>query len=1462
MSDKQPPLWNIRSSDDDDYPRAGRPATGSSSPFYHNDEDDEMDEEEAYLNDEEEADEQDDSSTTGKTVYGSSTAYGSGSGAYGSGSRYGSSGYRSPYDSSRSSSHGSSASSSSYRPGGSSGYGGSGYTPTGGQRESESKPSGLLNRFGSGKETPGQPVSSSKGKSGAGLGERFSNSLSALRKKLPGGGDHKPSSGSRASVTRTIGSPTGGPPAAQKQSGGRKDGGPRFKFRLPFGLGQEKKGGRTGQPAAPRGLKKSRPLPSTSKRPRIKNEGLSLDQKLDLAGWGMIILAGIIFFGAISTNQGDLSRTLLRIVYQLVGIGWAAVPLSLAASGIWLVWRHFGENVPEVDYVHILGWGVTYLAALTTFHFIHLLNAPVFTIDQLQTLAEEAARFGYGGGWIGAQIYLLLMRLLGDAGTFIALIGWWGIGILLATDLSVASIIRFLGRLRRNAVLRYRNQRARWASGGQAIPARSGTGRIEELPTGTAAVLGAREVHPALPAAETLPLRAAARSDIPGRDFATIDVIPAVAPVRQSQPAETAHTSPSTAAIDPLPTDIIPDAPVVLRHGMDPVRVRRPQHSHRDSPPREESGKTSPVVGGAGSDAAVPHTGAASPGGGHSSVVPPGVTLPLPSTSAQDVSRSLRALTPRSPDRPARAAPPLSRPDPESGENTGATAPEKSVEAAVAGTYQPEVEPTEFAVASDNTPRTAGIAPDREADSVTQALPAEEWRPARPRSTARRVLRPLHPVDEARPALSELRPVLRDAQDTDDTTGRPVNETLEIEPDYEELPDIDLLPTDADVPVIEVDDDTDSNETVASPTTIEPYHPESSVPRQSVNFARKPVPPMVRPTTPPVAPARSLPIETTATSSDDLEHSTMLPDPPHVSQWRLPDFRQILDPATEQHINDEVLLERARIIEDTLASFGAPGKVVEVNPGPVITQFGVEPDYIEGRGGRRTRVKVQAIARLADDLALSLAARSIRIEAPVPGKGFVGIEVPNSETALVSLRDIMESPELNRIDSKLRIGLGQSVDGTPVAADLTAMPHLLIAGTTGSGKSVCVNAIIACLLFQNTPDDLRMIMVDPKRVELTGYNGIPHLVAPVVVELERIVGVLKWVTREMDDRYRKFNERGARNIVAYNKMLKPGEKPLPYLVVIVDELADLMMLAPDETERVLTRLAQMSRATGIHLIISTQRPSVDVVTGLIKANFPARVAFAVASSVDSRVILDQPGAERLLGRGDMLFQAPDAASPVRLQGVFVSDAELTRLVNHWKGISAPVETSRTEIKPEAAPRITPALSGPSSGRESSSRGYPQREAYSPPAGRTASAEFWDTVAPTAEARTRSTDDVDDMYDQAVEVVRRLKKASVSLLQRQLRIGYTRAARLIDVMEERGVVGPAQSGSKPRKVIGYSDDDVDLEEEDDTGSPADDRADTDEDDNDLRYVDNRELEYEDLDEIDADEEEEYDGDDDF
>jgi S-DNA-T family DNA segregation ATPase FtsK/SpoIIIE len=482
----------------------------------------------------------------------------------------------------------------------------------------------------------------------------------------------------------------------------------------------------------------------------------------------------------------------------------------------------------------------------------------------------------------------------------------------------------------------------------------------------------------------------------------------------------------------------------------------------------------------------------------------------------------------------------------------------------------------------------------------------------------------------------------------------------------------------------------------------------------------------------------------------------------------LPLLAEILDAGVDVSHDDDVDRQRARVIEETLSSFGAPARVVEINRGPTITQFGVEPDFVESRTGRM-RVRVGKIAALADDLALALSARTIRIQAPVPGKGFIGIEVPNDEITMVALRDVMESEAFKRLRSPLRFALGQNVAGNAVAADLAAMPHLLVAGATGSGKSVCVNALICCLLANNTPDDLRLLMVDPKRVELTGYNGIPHLLAPVVVDLERVVGALQWVTREMDLRYRKLAEAGCRNIQDYNnKQLARNEKKLFHLVVIIDELADLMMLAPDETERTITRLAQLARATGIHLVIATQRPSVDVVTGLIKANFPARVAFAVASGVDSRVILDQPGAERLLGRGDMLFQAPDAPAPVRLQGVYVSDNEILRLVGYWHGFA-----STSPSTPTAAGGIVDA----------------------PPANLPLKQiPMWDEM--------RAEEDRDPLLYEAIDEIRRQGRASVSMLQRKMRIGYTRASRLIEAIEEQGIIGPPEPGTGTRQVLDY------------------------------------------------------------
>lgn len=534
--------------------------------------------------------------------------------------------------------------------------------------------------------------------------------------------------------------------------------------------------------------------------------------------------------------------------------------------------------------------------------------------------------------------------------------------------------------------------------------------------------------------------------------------------------------------------------------------------------------------------------------------------------------------------------------------------------------------------------------------------------------------------------------------------------------------------------------------------------------RATLAVLQRPAPRVTLPETP-APPPPWPPTPTIATSAPPAPIPSVEAE---ARDWVLPPIEQILESGGEIQFDDEFDRQRARLIEETLASFGAPARVVEINRGPTITQFGVEPDFVETRSGR-TRVRVGKIASLADDLALALAASRIRVQAPVPGKGYVGIEVPNEQVALVTLREVIESEAFQHLKSPLRFALGQNVAGHAVAADLAAMPHLLIAGATGSGKSVCVNALICCLLLHNTPNDLRLLMVDPKRVELTGYNGIPHLLAPVVVELQRVVGALQWVAREMDQRYHKLAKAGARHIDDYNaELIKQGLPKLPHLVVVIDELADLMMLAPDETERTITRLAQLARATGIHLVISTQRPSVDVVTGLIKANFPARIAFAVASGVDSRVILDQPGAERLLGSGDMLFQAPDTPAPIRLQGVYVSENEIFQLVQYWRAFA-----SGTPITPPAARGVV----------DAPPPGVPLKQM-----------PMWEEME--VEEKT------DPLLEEAVDLVRRQGRVSISMLQRRLRIGYTRAARLVDTMEEKGIIGPPQPGTHAREVLDY------------------------------------------------------------
>ncbi len=506
---------------------------------------------------------------------------------------------------------------------------------------------------------------------------------------------------------------------------------------------------------------------------------------------------------------------------------------------------------------------------------------------------------------------------------------------------------------------------------------------------------------------------------------------------------------------------------------------------------------------------------------------------------------------------------------------------------------------------------------------------------------------------------------------------------------------------------------------------------------------------------------------------------------PFGPTWQLPEIDLLMPPQiskSKRHDN----AARAQMIVDTLASFGVDASVVEINEGPTITQFGVEPGWeiryrdelmkdstgknLLGDNGRprkervetgRTKVRINRITALQNDLALALAAPTLRIEAPVPGRSMVGIEVPNESATVVTMRGVMETKEFAELRKKatLALALGKGVSGGPVVADLAKMPHLLIAGATGSGKSVCVNAIIACIMMNATPAEARFIMVDPKRVELTQYSGMPHMAfSEVIVDMDKVVGTLQAVIAEMDARYKKFAALGVRNVESYNKHPKILKK-LPYWVVIIDELADLMMVAPFEVEKLLCRLAQLARATGIHLVVATQRPSVDVVTGLIKANFPTRIAFAVTSQIDSRTILDTGGAEKLLGRGDMLYMPTDAAKPIRIQGVYLSDAEIERLIEFWND---------DRFK------------------------YLERETSD------------DLLAEALIAQNGGDEDMevvenDPLYDKAVELALTHQRVSPSLLQRRLNVGYLKAAKLIEMLEDDGIVGPREEGES-RLVI--------------------------------------------------------------
>jgi S-DNA-T family DNA segregation ATPase FtsK/SpoIIIE len=466
--------------------------------------------------------------------------------------------------------------------------------------------------------------------------------------------------------------------------------------------------------------------------------------------------------------------------------------------------------------------------------------------------------------------------------------------------------------------------------------------------------------------------------------------------------------------------------------------------------------------------------------------------------------------------------------------------------------------------------------------------------------------------------------------------------------------------------------------------------------------------------------------------------------------WEYPPLALLSDVPGQKADRGDIK-KTASIIEKTLQSFGVEARVAEVNLGPAVTQYALEIAL---------GTKVSKITSLANDLALATEAPTgqIRIEAPIPGRSLVGIEIPNRSLEVVTLKTMLSSETMHKTKSKLTVALGLDVSGSPVVANIAKMPHVLIAGTTGSGKSVMINTFLTSLLFRASPQEVKFIMVDPKRVELTVYNGIPHLLTPVIVEVEKTLSALKWAMGEMDRRYKLFAERGVRNIDSYNEL--SGFQALPYIVIFIDELADLMAYAPVDVEDAIARLAQMARATGIHLVVATQRPSVDVITGLIKANVPCRIAFNVSSMVDSRVIIDGPGAEKLLGRGDMLYIPPDQAKPTRIQGTFVSEKEVKKLVDFLKEQSPHVEYTEEVINQQVS------IKGKGGGMSPSGGGDGQHDA---------------------------------LFEESIRVVCQYDRASASLLQRRLSVGYARAARILDQLEAIGIVGPAE-GSKPREVL--------------------------------------------------------------
>ncbi len=1100
-------------------------------------------------------------------------------------------------------------------------------------------------------------------------------------------------------------------------------------------------------PGAPpaRGEKQAKPLEGQT-HVTVKNVGLSLDQKLDMIGWLLIVTGVVMIFGLIQPDEGTFTKAIVDIFGALFGYGRYVLPLPCLAVGGWLLVRYFKKNpFLTFDALQMTGAVLLFLSIVTGLHTIELIDKIVYDWDELIAVSARAVDLMQGGGWVGDRLYMILIRLTGEFGVPVVLAITTFIGTLWLFELSLAEIATYIKSSFQIFGARTGRIRESWRAWRQTVAARraaQAAARAQVRAQREAATLAAQaqgQPKPAagLPAAATL----AHTADLPEQPVLATVGAEQTPPARKAA-FRTSIVAPAVAVAQPPSEETPLPAPAIAKPA--PLGARSTPVQTAAQPAAQPTAFSVPVA--EASPTAAPEKPAEKPKTG----------------SFGGIFGGGKPKSEPAPDAPTVATPTATAPVDSEPPDLSVTQPTRAT--GVFKTPTPAPKPVSSIFGSKPKPAEPQPAEDAEDEDVPVAKAPPP--PAKPASG----IFGSKPASSPFGSPSAFRPAPKP------TSEQPAVRAPQPEDAADDLEDM-------------LDDEDDAHSAPLPPERVPTSAPASRI---FGSFGG------AKPTEKSAEPSIGTPVAAAVPPS-----SAELPPMQHLpgdTTWPMPDYRELLQSGSVQTITEEMLAERRRLIEETLEAFGAPGRVVETNVGPTITQFGVEPGYLNSRG-KQTRIKVNQIAKLDADLALALAARSIRIEAPVPGKGYVGIEVPNPETSLVGLRDIIGSSTFNQMRSRLRVALGKSIDGAAVVSDLTQMPHMLIAGTTGSGKSVCVNAVIACLLLQNSPDDLKLIMVDPKRVELTGYNGIPHLVSPVVVDLERVTGVLKWVTREMDERYKKFAASGARNITDYNSKIGATEPRMPYLVVIIDELADLMMLAPDETEKQLTRLAQMARATGIHLIISTQRPSVDVVTGLIKANFPARISFAVASSVDSRVILDQPGAEKLLGRGDMLYQAPDAAAPIRVQGVYVSDAELKQITDFWKAAQKERGTPLSSVSFDHAPdKPTAKLTKP--GESAPFQPRTERFGSSSPFGAPKFAPPRPQPSPENDAffaavRGDAAEDeaVDDaLYEKAVELYRQNNgKISVMILQTRLKVGYRHAESIYKLMRERGVVKNTDSG---------------------------------------------------------------------